>query len=144
MPSCAATVSRSPSARRRQLGGDGIPAGGHPQQLAPQLDARPLALVFGNEHAGASDSADAAADVRFMIPMVGFAQSLNVSVSVAITLYALRQEALASAEPGDLPAEEQQRLYDEWVRRYRGEAGEKYLRRLGRGDEPLDVFISGQ
>jgi len=111
-----------------------------PQQLIPILDERPLALVFGNEHAGASEYAEAEADYRFLIPMVGFAQSINVSVSVAITLYTLRQQELASAEAGDLTDEEQRRLYDEWIRRYRGEAGVKYLRRLGRGDEPLDVY----
>ena len=111
-----------------------------PQQLLPELEKRPLALVFGNEHTGASEFADSQADMRFLIPMVGFAQSLNVSVSVAITLYTLRQQALTHADPGDLSDREQRRLYDQWVRSFRGEAGEKYLRRIGRGNEPLDVY----
>ncbi len=119
------------------LSDDSLPG---PQHLLPVLESQPLALVFGNEHTGASEFADSQADMRFLIPMVGFAQSLNVSVSAAITLYTLRQEALTSAAKGDLSDEEQRQLYDEWVRRYRGEAGEKYLRRLGRGNEPLDVY----
>ncbi len=113
-----------------------------PQLLAPQLEEGPLALVFGNEHHGASEFALAEADLRFAIPMVGFAQSLNLSVSVAISLYVLRQQALTQAAAGDLSAEEQLSLYDDWVRRYRGEAGEKSLRRLGRGKEPLDVYTT--
>jgi tRNA (guanosine-2'-O-)-methyltransferase len=114
-----------------------------PRLLTTSLETKPLALVFGNEHAGASEKACEQADFRFQIPMVGFAQSLNVSVAVAITLYTLREQALATIAPGDLSAAEQQRLYDEWIRRHRGEAGEKYLRRIGRGDEPLDVYTAG-
>ena len=51
-----------------------------------------VALVFGNEHRGVSDEARSLADKNFLIPMKGFIQSLNISVSVAVTLYeALRQ-----------------------------------------------------
>jgi len=51
-----------------------------------------IALVLGNEHRGISDEAAELADERFVIPMYGMVQSLNVSVSAAITIYeALRQ-----------------------------------------------------
>ncbi len=113
-----------------------------PQCLVSELGAQPLALFFGNEHDGVSDYALDQADYRFSIPMVGFVQSLNLSVAVAITLYTLRQDALVESAAGDLSDAEQVRMYDEWVRRYRGEAGEKYLRRLGRGNEPLDVYAN--
>jgi len=50
------------------------------------------ALVFGNEHRGVSDEVKALAHKNFLIPMHGMVQSLNVSVSVAVTVYeALRQ-----------------------------------------------------
>src|SRR5512142_788197 len=39
-----------------------------------------VALVFGNEHRGVSAEAVAMADVVYVIPMLGFVQSLNVSV----------------------------------------------------------------
>ncbi|MEK6570313.1 MAG: RNA methyltransferase [Bacteroidota bacterium] len=57
------------------------------------LDLRSkIALVFGNEHRGVSDEAAAMADGRFMIPMYGMIESLNVSVACAVTLFeALRQ-----------------------------------------------------
>lgn len=54
------------------------------------------AFVFGNEHTGVSEDVMKLADFYFMIPMFGMVQSLNVSVSAAITVYeALRQRLLA-------------------------------------------------
>ncbi len=50
------------------------------------------AIILGNEHRGVSDSAANLADKKFIIPMFGMVQSLNVSVAAAIILYeALRQ-----------------------------------------------------
>ena len=50
------------------------------------------AIVFGNEHRGVSKEAEELADDKFIIPMFGMVQSLNVSVAAAICLYeALRQ-----------------------------------------------------
>ena len=54
-----------------------------------------VAIVVGNEHRGISEEAAKLADERFLIPMYGMVQSLNVSVSAAITIYeALRQRKL--------------------------------------------------
>ncbi len=53
---------------------------------------RPVALVFGNEADGVSEEALSLADYKIKIPMIGMAQSLNLSVSVGIILYeAMRQ-----------------------------------------------------
>ena len=50
------------------------------------------ALLVGSEHGGLSDSARSAADSLVSIPMRGAADSLNVSVSMAVLAYeALRQ-----------------------------------------------------
>ncbi len=46
-----------------------------------------VAIVFGNEHAGVRPELAERADGRYTIPMRGFAQSLNVSVAAAVTLY---------------------------------------------------------
>jgi tRNA (guanosine-2'-O-)-methyltransferase len=46
-----------------------------------------VAVVFGNEHKGPSRAVRDAADGTYAIPMVGFVESLNVSVASAITLY---------------------------------------------------------
>jgi tRNA (guanosine-2'-O-)-methyltransferase len=88
-----------------------------PHALAAQAREAPLALVFGNEEGGASPEAIAEADGRFLIPMCGFTQSLNLSVSVAVTLFSLRHRALAEDSPGDMSAEEQAEWYDRWARR---------------------------
>lgn len=55
-----------------------------PEDLAKVPKA---AVVFGNEHKGASQAVRAAAAGTYAIPMVGFVESLNVSVASAITLY---------------------------------------------------------
>jgi len=93
--------------------------------------AEPLALVFGNEEGGACEEAIAGADGRFLIPMCGFTQSLNLSVSVAVTLFCLRHRALAEDAAGDMSAEEQRSWYDRWIRRRTREAD-----RAGRGTDP--------
>ena len=46
----------------------------------------PSAIVLGNEHAGCSDEMVALADAALIVPMVGFVQSLNVSVAAAVIL----------------------------------------------------------
>ncbi|HKA86687.1 MAG TPA: RNA methyltransferase [Haliangiales bacterium] len=76
---------------------------------------RPAALVFGNEHAGLTGAARAACDGTFAIPMTGFTQSFNLSVSVALSVHAAaaRRRAALGA-PGDLPAEERARLRARW------------------------------
>ncbi|MCZ7678683.1 MAG: RNA methyltransferase [Sandaracinaceae bacterium] len=58
-------------------------------ELTPEDLARvpKAAVVFGNEHKGASAEVRAAAAGTYAIPMVGFVESLNVSVASAITLY---------------------------------------------------------
>lgn len=48
---------------------------------------QPLAVIFGNEAEGISEEALGIADYKIRIPMVGMAQSLNLSVSVGIILY---------------------------------------------------------
>jgi tRNA (guanosine-2'-O-)-methyltransferase len=111
-----------------------------PHQLTTLLAQGPIALVFGSEGEGVTKTASDAADGHFLIPMSGFPQSLNVSVSVAVTLYALRHEALEKNLPGDLPAAQQISLYEQWVREHKGPAAEIMMRTLGRNGEDLDVF----
>ncbi len=53
-----------------------------------ELMTRPkVAVVFGNEHQGASAEVRSRVDGVYRIPMEGFVESLNVSVASAITLY---------------------------------------------------------
>lgn len=53
---------------------------------------KPTALVLGNEHRGISAEAAQRADELVYIPMMGMAESLNVSVAMAVSLFeAFRQ-----------------------------------------------------
>jgi tRNA (guanosine-2'-O-)-methyltransferase len=77
--------------------------------------SRPLAAVFGNEHAGLSDAAIAACDGAFSIPMAGFTQSLNLSVSVAVAVHTLaRNRRTFLGRPGDLSEQERAHLRARW------------------------------
>jgi tRNA (guanosine-2'-O-)-methyltransferase len=75
----------------------------------------PGALVFGNEHDGLSELAVGACDATFSIPMAGFTQSFNLSVSVALGVFdASRRRRAALGCEGDLPEQERARLRAEW------------------------------
>ena len=79
-------------------------------QRVDELDPlRPTALVFGNEHTGLSGEALARCDARFTIPMHGFTQSFNLSVSVALSVYEWAKRRRAN-QPGDLQPDELSRL----------------------------------
>lgn len=69
-----------------------------PDELAA---IKKLAIVFGNEHSGVSQTLTQRTDGTYRIPMKGFVQSLNVSVATAITLH-----AATNGRPGDLTANE--------------------------------------
>ncbi|MGE5479355.1 MAG: TrmH family RNA methyltransferase [Chloroflexota bacterium] len=79
---------------------------------------QPVALVFGNEHAGVSEEAAELADANFLIPQVGMIQSLNISVACAVSLYeAYRQRERAGAyETKKFDDESYARLLDDWSR----------------------------
>lgn len=62
-----------------------------------------IALVMGNELKGASAEISACADELVHIPMYGFTESFNVSVSAAICLSMLRQQMIDVTNQDDLP-----------------------------------------
>lgn len=67
----------------------------------------PVAVVFGNEHAGVTEATAAAADGWFSIPMDGFTRSFNVSVAVAMVLqHARRSRSAALGADGGLTADQ--------------------------------------
>lgn len=51
----------------------------------------PIALFFGTEKSGLSETAFSLADEHIKIPMHGFTESFNISVSAAICMQVLRQ-----------------------------------------------------
>jgi tRNA (guanosine-2'-O-)-methyltransferase len=85
-----------------------------------ELDfTKKTAIVLGNEHRGLSKEAEGLADERFYIPMFGMVQSLNVSVSAAISIYeALRQRTLKGLyDKSEMTSKELKKLIDEWAKK---------------------------
>lgn len=81
----------------------------HPEgELLPEdLAALPrMALVVGNEREGIQPELAAACTHRVRVPMRGFVESLNVSVSTAILLHGATRGRV-----GDLPEAQRRRLY---------------------------------
>lgn len=80
------------------------------------LNAGPTALLFGTELDGLSAQALDLADEYLVIPMFGFVESFNISVSAAIILHSLMSRLRASGIDYHLTAEEQQAILLEWLR----------------------------
>lgn len=77
----------------------------------------PVALVFGNEHAGVSVECLKHCDGNFIIPQVGMVRSLNISVACAISLYeAFRQRMMKGLYNGEprLPLDQRVELSGKW------------------------------
>lgn len=78
---------------------------------------RPMAFCFGTELTGLSDELMNAADEHLRIPMFGFTESFNISVSAAITLYTVMQRLRASDVKWQLGDEGLQALKLSWARK---------------------------
>lgn len=80
---------------------------------------RPLMVLFGNEREGLRPETLSACDGVFRIPMYGFTESFNVSVSVGMTLAALtsrvRARLTAEGRTGDLSPERRDALLARWL-----------------------------
>jgi tRNA (guanosine-2'-O-)-methyltransferase len=78
-----------------------------------------MALVFGNEQSGLSQTAVTLSDGNFIVPQMGMTRSLNISVACAISLYeAYRQRK--QAKMYDNPSfsnAEQAVLLEDWKSR---------------------------
>jgi tRNA (guanosine-2'-O-)-methyltransferase len=77
-----------------------------------------MALVVGNEHRGISPEMIAGADKLIYLPMKGFVESFNVSVSAGLFLYEIiRQRMQADKKEYHLSAKEQAKLLADFKKR---------------------------
>ncbi|MEE8261980.1 MAG: RNA methyltransferase [Gammaproteobacteria bacterium] len=92
--------------------------------MIPRKDATPIkelsldqkvALCFGTEEDGLSEGAHSLADIFVAIPMVGFTQSFNLSVSVALSLFALTDRLYGSRINWHLSENEKRDVKIEWL-----------------------------
>lgn len=95
---------------------------------------QPMAFVFGTERRGISQEVAALADEMVKIPMYGFTESFNISVSVALVLHTIRARLEASELNWKLNENEQIDLKIKWCKKILngGEALEKhFLEKIG-------------
>jgi len=88
---------------------------GAPQTIDEVDVTTPLAVAFGNEHDGLSAGAIAACDGAIGVPMFGFTESYNLSVTVALAMSriaARRRAAIGSL--GDLDDLRRRELRARW------------------------------
>ncbi len=86
-------------------------------ELPNFVPEQPAALVFGTEKLGLTPYAIEQADEWLHIPMHGFSESFNISVSVALCLYHLRRYLDEQKDDWNLTREEKEVLYLHWLRK---------------------------
>ncbi len=98
----------------------------------------PLAFCFGTELTGLSDTIMQQADIHLRIPMYGFTESYNISVSAAITLFTVMERLRASHVNWRLDEHALTTLKLSWARRtvQSAELLEERFRREASGDMP--------
>ncbi len=88
---------------------------GAPHSIEDVDVTAPIAVAFGNEHDGLRDDTVAACDGALGVPMFGFTESFNLSVTVALAMnrLATRRRAVLGVS-GDLPADLKSVLRARW------------------------------
>jgi len=81
------------------------------------LTEKKLALVVGNEHRGVSPDAIRLADRKLYLPMQGFVQSFNVSVTAALFMYEIVRQRRASPSTYRLSKKEAAKLLADFKKR---------------------------
>jgi len=91
-----------------------------PHERDCTLDQLPIdnkiALVFGTEIDGITDDVRNHADAFVRIPMYGFTESFNISVSAALSMYELTSRLRKSNIPYQLTEEEKEDILLEWMK----------------------------
>ncbi len=102
--------------------------------------AEPTALLFGNEDDGISPEAVALCDGTFTIPQVGFAESLNISVACAITLYEAMRQRAAKGYYNEHPLmspQEQDLLFERWSNMLKSDRNHQKPIIIDKDSEPI-------
>ena len=82
-----------------------------------ELDiSKKTALIFGTEMQGLSDYAIKHADVHMKIPMYGFTESFNISVSAALCMHHLSEKMRHSDIPWQLSSREKVEIMLSWAK----------------------------
>ena len=88
----------------------------HNSRLLHDFDiTKKSAFIFGVEKTGVSKEVIKNADGILKIPMVGFTESLNISVAAAIILENLTYKLRTSSINWNLTHKEEEELYTQWI-----------------------------
>mgnify|MGYP000734193794 CR=1 FL=1 len=100
--------------------------------MLPDFDVTkgPAAILLGTELSGLSDDLIKEADEILMIPMYGFTESFNISVSAALILYTVMQKLKDSGLSYGLSEAENEELILNWLKKTVKDSGE-ILKRKG-------------
>ncbi|MEX2442572.1 MAG: RNA methyltransferase [Alkalispirochaeta sp.] len=133
----AATQTRAAVATLHRLGYRVVATTPHRDDVTlSELDltAGPVALLFGSEKEGLSEVALELADEYMRIPMEGFVESLNISVSAAVSMHELATRLRAGAVPWQLAERERNIVLARWLRHSVRHAGPILERERARRD----------
>lgn len=78
---------------------------------------RPVAILMGTEGRGLSPTLLETADHHLRIPMYGFTESYNLSVSAAMIMHRLSERLRNSDIPWQLPPEEKEAILLAWLKK---------------------------
>lgn len=82
-----------------------------------ELDiTKKYAIALGSEHWGLSDWAIENADASIALPMLGFTESYNISVTAAMILYYLSDRLRSETIDWGLSQKEKEQLWSDWTR----------------------------
>lgn len=90
-----------------------------------------MMFLFGTEKEGLTEEIKSYADEFVKIPMYGFTESFNVSVSVAITMNLILNKLRNSEIPFLLSVQEKEKLMVEWL-----------VKSIPMGEKILERFIN--
>ena len=115
-----------------------------PEEGVPSLYShdlsQPTALLFGNEDEGVSTEALALTDDSFTIPQAGFAESLNISVACAVTLFEAKRQRTEQGfydEKPHLTPEQQEQLFERWTSMLKSDKNHRKPVIIEKDSEPL-------
>jgi tRNA (guanosine-2'-O-)-methyltransferase len=98
---------------------------------------KPVALLFGTEATGLTETALKEADAYVKLPMYGFTESYNISVSVALALFSVTERMRKDAAiQWSLSEEEQDAIRLEWAK--------KVVKHSGKVEKILNERFEGE
>lgn len=86
-----------------------------------------IAVIVGNEKNGVSETARTEADALLAIPMLGFVQSLNVSVAAAVVLWEITRQRIHAGSPLTLGKKEHHALLEDLLERAKTSSNTKTI-----------------